>query len=67
MDSAFVRFKAVVNTADGWRALNVVDGALTVIQGEPQACSRAEIIASDQIDARELDARMRAAAGLDPR
>lgn len=40
---------------------------LTVIQGEPQAYSRAEIIATDQIDARELDARMRAAAGLDPR
>ncbi len=67
MDSAFVRFKAVVHTVDGWRAINVVDGALTVIQGEPQAYSRAEIIASDQIYARELDARMRAAAGLDPR
>ena len=67
MDSAFVRFKAVVQTVDGWRAINVVDGALTVVQGEPQAYSRAEVIASDQIDAQQLDARMRAAAGLDPR
>lgn len=67
MDSAFVRFKAVVHTAEGWRAINVVDGALTVIGAEPQECSRAEVIASDQIDALELDARMRLAAGLSPR
>lgn len=67
MDAAFVRFKAVVHTAGGWRAINVVDGALTAIDGEPQGCSRAEIIASDEIDARALDERMRAAAGLAPR
>ncbi|WP_339751120.1 GTP-binding protein [uncultured Marinobacter sp.] len=67
MGSGFARFKAVVNTPEGWRAINVADGALSVVQGEPQAFSRAEVIASEPLDARELDAQVRAAAGLDPR
>jgi G3E family GTPase len=67
MGSGFTRFKAVVNTPEGWRAFNVTEGALSVVQGEPQAFSRAEVIASEPLDAGELDAQMRAAAGLDPR
>lgn len=65
MDDRVVRFKAVVHTIEGWRAMNVVEGSMTVVPAEPGELTRIELIAPGRLDVAELDARLRAAAGLD--
>ncbi|MGM0769122.1 MAG: CobW family GTP-binding protein [Pseudomonadota bacterium] len=64
MDDGVARFKAVVHCLDGWRAVNVADGALSVVATEPRELSRLEVIAGRELDAGALDRQMRAAAGL---
>lgn len=64
MDDRFVRFKAVVHCLDGWRAVNVADGALSVIATEPRELSRIEVIAAQALDAGDLDQQLRHAAGI---
>ncbi|MBD3640237.1 MAG: GTP-binding protein [Marinobacter sp.] len=65
MDERFVRFKAVVHTLEGWRAVNMVDGALSVSPSEPRELSRIELISAEEPDSREFDQALRSAAGLD--
>lgn len=64
MDDRLARFKAVVHCLDGWRAINVADGALSVIATEAREMSRVEVIAAGALDAQALDRQLRAAAGL---
>ncbi|MEP1214448.1 MAG: GTP-binding protein [Marinobacter sp.] len=59
MDSRFVRFKAVVRTSDGWRTINMADGALSVSECEPRDLSRIELISEQGLDSNELDASLR--------
>ncbi|KAA1171918.1 GTP-binding protein [Marinobacter salinexigens] len=61
MDSHFARFKAVVRTEEGWRAINVVDGALSVLDTEPREESRLEVISPEPIEAAGLDQQLREA------
>lgn len=63
MDSRFVRFKAVVHTGDGWRTINMADGALTVSECEPRDLSRIEVISEQTLDAEEFDASLRESIG----
>lgn len=62
-DERIVRFKAVVNTPDGWRTINVVDGALSVFGSETRDMSRIELISTGKLDADEWDQAVRVAAG----
>ena len=64
MDETLARFKAVVHCLDGWRAVNVADGALSVVATEARELSRIEVIAPQALDADALDRQVRAAAGL---
>ncbi len=63
MDSRFVRFKAVVHTGEGWRTINMADGALSVSECEPRDLSRIELISEQNLDADELDAVLRESIG----
>ncbi|MCG7201253.1 GTP-binding protein [Marinobacter pelagius] len=65
MDEHVVRFKAVVHTLEGWRAINMVDDALSVSPAEPREMSRIELIRAEEPDSSEFDQAVRAAAGLD--
>jgi len=65
MDERIVRFKAVVNTLDGWRAINMVDGALSVSPAESRELSRIELISAVELDSNNFDRALRSAAGLD--
>ncbi|WP_372987017.1 CobW family GTP-binding protein [Marinobacter sp.] len=65
MDDRIVRFKAVVHTLDGWRAINMVDGALSVSPSEPRELTRIELISAVEPDRQEFDQAFRSAAGLD--
>jgi len=62
-DERMVRFKAVVNTPDGWRVINVVDGALSAFGSEAREMSRIELISTSRLAADELDRAIRLAAG----
>ncbi|HET8848446.1 MAG TPA: GTP-binding protein [Marinobacter sp.] len=64
LDDRFARFKAVVNTREGWRILNVVEGALSVMPAEAQPLSRIELITEHVVDDAELDRQLRASAGI---
>ncbi len=59
LDSRFVRFKAVAQTSDGWRTINMADGALSVSECEPRELSRLEVISEQSLDVDELDASLR--------
>lgn len=59
MDGRFVRFKAVVHTGEGWRMINMADGALSVSECEPRALSRIELISEQRLNGDELDASLR--------
>lgn len=59
LDGRFARFKAVVHTDEGWRTVNMADGALSVSECEPRELSRVEIISEQPLDADELDASVR--------
>ncbi|PXX90376.1 GTP-binding protein [Marinobacter vulgaris] len=59
MDDRFARFKAVVHTRDGWRTINMADGALSVSECEPRELSRIEVISEQTLDMDELDASLR--------
>ncbi|MGF2736223.1 CobW family GTP-binding protein [Marinobacter sp. DUT-1] len=65
MDERVVRFKAVVHTLDGWRAINMVDGALSVSPSQSRELSRIELISAVEPDSQEFDQVLRSAAGLD--
>lgn len=66
MDSRFDRFKAVVHTTEGWRAINAVDGALTV-QGVAEAeSSRLELISRKMLLPDVLDQQLRLAVHAMP-
>ncbi|MEQ9546156.1 MAG: GTP-binding protein [Marinobacter sp.] len=60
LDDRFSRFKAVVHCAEGWRAVNMADGALSVVEAEAREMSRIEIIASLAMDTEALDHQLRA-------
>ena len=62
-DERIVRFKAVVNTPESWRVINVVDGALSVFDSEARDMSRIELISASELNADELDRAIRVAAG----
>lgn len=64
MDGRFDRFKAVVHCLDGWRTLNMVDGALSVTDSEPRELSRLEVISAVGLSDNDLDVAVQAAAGL---
>ena len=55
MAGGFERFKAVVRTSAGWRAINIVDGALSVHETSASTVSRLEIISACPVDADSLD------------
>lgn len=59
LDGRFLRFKAVVNTNEGWRAINIVDGALSVVSAEPGASSRLEVISGEALPADELNEQLK--------
>lgn len=63
MDSRFVRFKAVVHTSEGWRTINMADGALSVSECEPRDLSRIELISEQSLDAEALNASLRKSIG----
>ncbi|MEP1583232.1 MAG: GTP-binding protein, partial [Marinobacter sp.] len=52
-------FKAVAQTSDGWRTINMADGALSVSECEPRELSRLEVISEQSLDVDELDASLR--------
>ncbi|WP_297796247.1 GTP-binding protein [uncultured Marinobacter sp.] len=60
LDDRLSRFKAVVHCTEGWRAMNMADGALSVVEAEARDMSRIEIIASLALDAEALDHQLRA-------
>lgn len=64
MDEQFARFKAVVHTREGWRVLNVVEGALSVMPAETRPFSRIELITDRDVNDADLDQQLRGAAGL---
>lgn len=59
LDGRFLRFKAVVNTSEGWRAINIADGALSVVSAEPRECSRLEAISEEVLPAEELNEHLK--------
>ena len=61
MDGRFVRFKAVVRTDEGWRTINMADGALSVSECEPRDLSRIELISEQRLDGEGLDDSLREA------
>ncbi|AZT83191.1 GTP-binding protein [Marinobacter sp. NP-4(2019)] len=61
-DDRLSRCKAVVHCTDGWRAVNMADGALSVVETEAREMSRIEIIAPRALDADEFDQLLRAAS-----
>ncbi|KPP97991.1 GTP-binding protein [Marinobacter sp. HL-58] len=63
LDGRFARFKAVVNTAEGWRTINMADGALSVSECEPRDLSRIEMISEQALDDAELDASLQESIG----
>lgn len=64
MDDRLLRFKAVINTLDGWRVVNVAEGAVSIMPGEPRELSRVELIAAEALNTSEIDQLLRATAGL---
>ena len=62
-DERIVRFKAVVKTDDGWRVINMADGALSAFDAQAREMSRIELISDDALEASEMDKAVRAAAG----
>ncbi len=64
LDDRLSRFKAVVHCSDGWRAVNMADGALSVVEAESREMSRIEMIASRALDEDEFDQQLRACAGM---
>lgn len=64
LDDRLSRFKAVVHSPDGWRAVNMADGALSVVEAEPREMSRIEMIASQALDEDEFDQQLRVCAGM---
>lgn len=65
MDEHIVRFKAVIHTLEGWRAINMVDDALSVAPSDARELSRIELISTEEPDSTEFDRAVRSAAGLD--
>lgn len=65
MDGRFERFKGVVRCLEGWRTLNMVDGALSVAESDARELSRLEAISAEPLPEAELDRLVRAAAGVD--
>ncbi|MCL7944161.1 GTP-binding protein [Marinobacter sp. ATCH36] len=63
LDSHFARFKAVVNTSEGWRTINMADGSLSVSECEPRELSRIEVISEQSLDADVLDNSLRETIG----
>lgn len=61
MDARFVRFKGVVRTLEGWRTINMVDGALAISESAAIPLSRLEIISAESLDTSELDELIRSA------
>jgi G3E family GTPase len=61
MAGQFVRFKAVVHTTEGWRIINVADGALSVTSAEARALSRIEVISPEALNTSGLDQHLRQA------
>lgn len=61
MDGRLQRFKAVVHSTEGWRVVNVADGALSVSATEPRELSRLEVISGEPLDEQALDAQLRLA------
>lgn len=59
MDSRFQRCKAVVRTHEGWRAINVADGAMSVTSTTARDCSRLEVIGRDALPIPELNGNLR--------
>ncbi|MEX0603785.1 MAG: GTP-binding protein [Marinobacter sp.] len=59
LDGRFLRFKAVVNTSEGWRAVNVAEGALSVVSAEPGSFSRLEAISDEVLPADELNGQLK--------
>lgn len=64
MDHRLLRFKAVIHTLEGWRVVNVAEGAVSILPCEPRPLSRVELITADELEASEMDQLLRAAAGL---
>lgn len=62
-DERIVRFKAVVKTDDGWRVINMADGALSAFDAQAREMSRIELISDGALEASEMDKAVRAAAG----
>ncbi len=54
-----LRFKGVVHTTSGWRALNVADDSVSITPAERQDASRLEIISPEPLPAAALDERLR--------
>ena len=63
LDDRLLRFKAVIHTLEGWRVVNVVDGALSIVPCEPRELSRVELISAEELEVVEMDQLLRAAAG----
>ncbi|WP_152205715.1 CobW family GTP-binding protein [Marinobacter changyiensis] len=59
LDGRFLRFKAVVHTNEGWRAINIAEGALSVVSAEPAASSRLEVISREALPAEELNEQLK--------
>lgn len=64
LDHRLLRFKAVIRTLEGWRVVNVADGALSILPCEPGEFSRVELISAEALDPVEMDRLLRAASGL---
>ena len=62
MDDRLLRFKAVIHTVDGWRVVNVVAGAVSILPCEPREFSRLELIANEALDVSEQDRLLREAS-----
>lgn len=61
MDARFKRFKGVVRTAEGWRAINVADGALSVVSAPTGESSRLELISDQMLIPAAIDQQLRLA------
>lgn len=62
-DEGIMRFKAVLRTEEGWRVLNVVEGAMSAFDSQPREMNRIELISPSELDAGALDQAVRSAAG----